>query len=126
MAARLNFKRSDIEAALIDAERATNWRNPYGYGGTPSPGLLFVKDEGIYLMSNGTDTSARETVTYAEGYNPNADEDVWERSRAALGGDDFAERLDGVWIGKVLRATEGCEVLTLVVTAKDLRFEVDA
>lgn len=119
---KLKFNRDKVAAALIDAERATNWREPYGYeaGG---PGLLFVKDEGVYLMSNGTDTSARETVTYAEGYNPKTDEDVWEKSRDAVGGDDFAERLDREFMSEVLRATDGEEFLTMVVSATQIRFQ---
>jgi hypothetical protein len=31
------------------------------------------------------------TVAFAESYDPNKDEEVWERSRQAVGGDDFGE-----------------------------------
>ena len=32
-------------------------------------------------------------VVYALGYDPHKDDDVWERSRRAVGRDDFAESI---------------------------------
>jgi hypothetical protein len=55
-------------------------------------GLWLVKDDGIYLMSNGV--SDRECgEAYAVGFDPKRDQDVWDLSRDAAGGDDFSEFL---------------------------------
>ena len=66
------------------------------------PGLWLVKDDGIYLMSNGhpgfrTDNGERHYVVYAEGYDPRTDPEVWLRSRDAVGGDDFCESIICDW-----------------------------
>ncbi|MCA2999648.1 MAG: DUF3085 domain-containing protein [Rhodocyclaceae bacterium] len=56
--------------------------------------LDFVKDAGIYVMSNGLPslpgTSTRNYVVYAETYGADAD---YDHIRRAAGGDDFAEAL---------------------------------
>ena len=59
-------------------------------GITPQPALWFVKDNGIYIMSNG-EAPDRPDVVYAQGYNPNTDGEVWDKCRDAVGGDDFCE-----------------------------------
>jgi len=71
---------------------------PYGQGPANEPGFWLVKDDGIYIMPAGWDESVGEKaansqhkIVFATGYNPKTDEDVWEKSRAAAGGDDFAE-----------------------------------
>ena len=65
------------------------------------PGLWLVKDQGIYLMSNGLPglllTDRHHYVVYADTYDPRTDGDVWDRSRAAVGGDDFCEFIDREW-----------------------------
>lgn len=66
----------------------------------PAPGLLFVHDQGVYLMSNGlpgdidTDRNKRYVV-YADGCDPDASafDDWYETSRDLVGGDDFVEVL---------------------------------
>lgn len=69
---------------------------------TPAPGLLFVHDQGVYLMSNGrpADTddskpSGSSYVVYAAGCNPHDEQcdDWYETSRDLVGGDDFVEVL---------------------------------
>ncbi|MHB8508926.1 MAG: DUF3085 domain-containing protein [Candidatus Dormibacteria bacterium] len=52
-------------------------------------GLWFVKDEGIYLMSNSF--PKRGGPVYARGYGKHAD---WDKVRAAAGGDDFVEFIE--------------------------------
>ena len=71
----------------------------------PYPALWFVKDDGIYLMSNGdpkldADDGDGHYVVYAKGFDPRKDEDVWDAARDAVGGDDFGESLaiDKAWI----------------------------
>lgn len=60
------------------------------------PGLLFVKDRGVYLMSNGIprDLDAAQSgshVIYAQYCNPDDDEDWYDNSRDLVGGGDFAD-----------------------------------
>lgn len=50
-----------------------------------------VKDDGIYMMVFGP-TAEQNTIAYAIGFNPKTDgDDVWDRARDAVGGDDFGE-----------------------------------
>lgn len=72
------------------------------YGDYTGPGLLWVKDEGTYIMSNGLPRlPIGENVVYAEGYGPDAE---WEDVQDACGGDDFAEFL-GAEINEMIRAS---------------------
>ena len=77
------------------------------------PCLWLVKDEGIYLMSPGIhpgpepgDRSTRAPVAYASGFDPTRDDRmaVWDRARAAVGGDDFAEAVPLEWVDAALAA----------------------
>jgi len=60
------------------------------------PGILLVKDQGIYLMSAGSpgllasENPIRHQVVYATGFGPDANH---EAMCDAVGGDDFSERL---------------------------------
>ena len=66
------------------------------------PALWLVKDQGIYLMSNGTprflldpddtDLYARGRVAYAHGFNPALNTDWYDRL-GILAGDDFSAAL---------------------------------
>ena len=42
-----------------------------------------------YKTPKGKTPKTNNTVIYAVGYNPKTNEDVWEKSRWAVGGDDF-------------------------------------
>jgi hypothetical protein len=60
------------------------------------PGLVFVHDRGVYLMSNGIPrdiegVDSGSHVVYAEHCNPNTDDEWYDNSRELVGGDDFAE-----------------------------------
>lgn len=106
------FKAADLKRLITHARAATDFdmghenmtdaefeslglspptaRTPVG------PGLLFVHDRGIYLMSNGIprDHDAVQSgshVVYAQYCNPHEDEDWYDNSRELVGGDDFAE-----------------------------------
>lgn|SRR5262245_59177422 len=82
------------------------------YGEKQGARVLLVKDEGIYLMSNGlprdlmarpfdpsapppTANDSTSFVAYAMGYDPTKADRmaVWEKCREAVGGDDFSEPL---------------------------------
>jgi hypothetical protein len=64
-----------------------------------APAILLVKDEGIYLMSNGKprdlvsgdQESGRSFCAFAKGFHPD-DEDCWDRTHE-ISGDDFGETL---------------------------------
>ena len=92
---RLVFKNGEaLKRLAVGTEQANKFRIPYSEKHTDKKGFIFVKDDGIYLMNayaGGVPPNELGTVVYADSFNPNTDEDVWERSREAVGGDDFGE-----------------------------------
>ena len=70
--AALVFEGDAVLGLLTHARTASKHVSPYGLTADPGPGLMLVKDGGIYLMSNGeprlpgTDTVNK--VVYACGY----------------------------------------------------------
>lgn len=92
---RCIFKTKDVKRCIKHALKSTDFRMAFSTE-PPQPALLFVHDEGVYLMSNGLPAdqpagAKRSYVAYAEGCNPDIDADCWETSRALVGGDDFGE-----------------------------------
>lgn len=100
----LVFEGIAVLELLIHAKAAPNHTSPYGLTTNPGPGLFLVKDDGIYLMSNGepalpgTDTVNK--VVYAKGFEAlpstvSLEERMarYDKVRDAVGGDDFAELL---------------------------------
>ena len=98
------------------------------------PGLFLVKDEGIYLMSNGepADTikvsapnGSGETdgcrVAYAKGFDPagRGRMDGWNDADAG-GGDDFSEAIGGDMWRKLL--TDETDEIVITLTARNLAF----
>jgi len=95
--------------------------------------LHLVKDEGIYLASNGDpglpasafgqkmDVATRIAVVYAQGYDPTVEDrsDVWDKCREAVGGDDFVENID---LSDLPEMPPGARFLEINVSAK--RFAV--
>ena len=69
------------------------------------PAVLFVHDDGVYLMSNGEPRDlihgmgrngkpqSTSFVAYAKGCNPKKDAEWYDTARALVGGDDFGETL---------------------------------
>ena len=88
------------------------------------PSIHWVKDDGIYLLSSSAERDIVEgnssRVVYAKGYDPRTDEDVWEKARAAVGGDDFVEALPIEWFTPLL-TDASIVTVTLTVTSKDVR-----
>ena len=130
----LIFKGEDLKAIAKDTMNAKEWELPYEslYEDKDEvkqqkaiPSFTLVKDDGIYLMSGNTKTklykNGKNRICYAKGYNPK-EEDVWEKCRYAVGGDDFAEKLvvNLDWI-KILSVMPSG---TLKVEVFDDRFEV--
>ena len=108
--AKLTFEGAEVVAIVRHAAEAGDWEQfyyethdfddkPIPDAPKPRPALIFVHDEGLYLMSNGKPRQManedKRVVVYAKGYDPGKDRmAVWEKARAAVGGDDFAEHLD--------------------------------
>lgn len=98
----LIFAPSDnLKKIFQHTKEAEKWSHPYGWEGIPANmentmNIHFVKDDGIYLMSgahkNLIDPEGGNLVVYAIGFEPGSD-DLWNRSRDAVGGDDFVEPL---------------------------------
>ena len=92
------FKTSELKRCIEHALASTQWRKTYSDEGK-GPGLWFVHDSGVYLMSNGFPIDKREAseddkssyVVYAEGCHPGIDDGSWEYARSLVGGDDFGE-----------------------------------
>lgn len=94
-------------------------------------GLWLVKDRGIYLMSNGDPADMGRwkpgqvtptcRVVYAKTFDPDRDEDVWHRSRDAVGGDDFVEMLPVEMVEPAItEALAGDLVLRLLVSDTEI------
>jgi len=87
----LKFKSSESLKTLAEQTlKTTFFRKPYTNKTTKEKGLWLVKDEGIYLMRAFFSTQKNAPIIYAQGFNPNKDDDVWDKSYLAVGGDDFA------------------------------------
>ena len=70
-------------------------------------GLWLVKDDGVYLMSNGSPALLREegkpnnVVVYASEANPKTSEDCWGSACSIMGGDDCVITLPATMFTKV-------------------------
>lgn len=109
--AKLMFEAAALRELWNHAKEAPDHRQ--GFDGSAEPALLLVKDEGIYLMSNGVPHLPHKRpapngshdidcskVCYAHGFDPTKQDrmDVWDRAREAVGGHDFAEPIGAdVW-----------------------------
>ncbi len=100
--ATITFTGSDALMLLAHAKQSIEHSS--GYLGTekPGPGLLLVKDDGVYLMSNGKPILAREDggpgskVAYAQGLVDalllkGAERERQRHKVRAISGDDFVE-----------------------------------
>lgn len=68
------------------------------------PEIWLVGDQGVYLMHNGIKcerapgaVEGKATLAYAEGMNPDKDEDYYENKRYCFGGDDGVAELPVEW-----------------------------
>lgn len=99
----LRFKGSGVPAIVRHMTEATDWDQGWAERSVkrgrpkPRPQLVFVHDDGLYILSNGKPAQmageGKRFVVYATGYDPRA-AGVWEKARNAVGGDDFAEYLE--------------------------------
>ena len=96
------YHKKDAVAKYDEYDILINADEVIDYSKIP-PQFAFVKDHGVYLMSMAKDAkrdpkSGMHSVIYAEGFNPSVDEDFYEQSRYALGGDDFAIDIPLYWL----------------------------
>jgi len=124
---RLVFDNGEaLRRLAIGTMKAEKFRIPYTDQDTSDKGVLFVKDEGIYLMNayaGGKPPNELGTVVFAESYDPNKDEEVWERSRQAVGGDDFGEFVPLPEI--VLRAIVMRQLNKLIIDMSEESYSVE-
>ena len=124
---RLVFDNGEaLRRLAIGTMKAEKFRIPYTDQDTSDKGVLLVKDEGIYLMNayaGGKPPNELGTVVFAESYDPTKDEDVWERSRQAVGGDDFGEFVPLPEI--VLRAIVMRQLKKLIIDMNEESYSVE-
>ncbi|PSX03947.1 DUF3085 domain-containing protein [Photobacterium angustum] len=79
------------------------------------PKVMLKKDEGLYLMCNVA--GKKSPLAYAEGCNPNTDNDYYDKSREIAGGDDFCEYLP---ISFFFKAVANKRILHLEITSEKI------
>lgn len=74
--------------------------------------VLLVKDEGLYLMVETLRIAdgSRALCAYAEGCDPEADDDWYDNARDAFGGDDGVEQFPPQEIAALIRDGHSLEV----------------
>ena len=133
---KLIFDANTLRPLWKHAREATAHRESCGEH--TGPALLLVKDEGIYLMSNGLPILATQKpapngtgmmdcsqVAYAQGFDPYAEDrmDVWDRAHDAVGGDDFSEPIGAdIWDAILGNPT----IKHVVIDVADDRLEISA
>lgn len=115
------FKSDEVRRCVEHALNSTQWSMGWMEELRPVPGLFFVHDQGVYLMSNGEprDVEGNNSyVAYAEHCNPAVDAEWWDNARELVGGDDFAEVLpvNRDWLVKLGRYEE----LEITVTGSEI------
>lgn len=129
--ARFAFGGAAVLELLTHAKAAPTNVSPYGMTENPGPGLMLVKDDGVYLMSNGEPslpgTETTNKVVYAQGYEAlpataSMEERMarYDKVRDAAGGDDFAEFIPA----KSLTALEAEGSLQIELTEEKMTISV--
>ena len=128
---RLMFDLAALRPIVDHALKAPEHAPTFGQTPPIAPALWLVKDDGIYLMSNGRprqiaddspatgqDQDGQSLVVYAEGFDPKKADPmaVWFAARDAVGGDDFGEPLPAEWFKDAL--DRGERTITLNVTPR--------
>lgn len=99
---KLTFKNSKTLRGIVQHTLdADKYSNPYS--AYPEMETILhidlVKDSGIYIMSGASENyksgkGEGSSVSYAVGYNPKTNQDCYEDSRIAVGGDDFCDPIE--------------------------------
>jgi len=102
---KLVFKGAEVRKLLDDSRKAKERTVPYVgvVKGTPV-GLILVKDDGVYLLSNSNSKETPATtglIAYAKGYDApskldrlDARGEQYDKIRRDVGGDDFGEAVN--------------------------------
>ena len=79
--------------------------------------LTLVGDHGVYLMSFSQKKD--RTIVYAEGCNPDTDDDFYENKRALYGGDDGGDDISSpAELSQIIATSK--KWLTIKLTATEL------
>lgn len=110
----LRFKKSDLQPLIEHAKNAPEHVTDHS-GEQLGPGLFLVKDQGVYLMSNGIPghkraDGERHQVVYAQGLNPETDPDWYDAAHYLCGGDDFGELIPMATIEAALAQGDTLEI----------------
>ena len=127
----LKFKTEDIRKLAEHSMKAIKQQPTYAQQeeATAIPkGLILVKDQGVYLLSNGLyaeDKTPTELglVVYAENCNPETDKDWYDNGQYICGGDDFAEFIDLDWVQYA--QSKKCEYLIIEMTDNTMILRTD-
>ena len=95
---------------------------PYQDKFSEQRGVWMVKDNGIYIM-NAHKRKGGNIVVYADGYNPDLNDDWWEDCRDAVGGDDFAEFIP-LGIRQLMRIINNKDPLYIELTETEIKISV--
>jgi hypothetical protein len=106
---KLTFKvTEELRKIVAHTMAGSAFRIPYSEETVAEPLLWLVHDQGVYLMSARVDrltgTRSAHLVAYAEGCDPEKDEDWWEASRCLVGGDDFGMDIPAQFFAENLAA----------------------
>jgi hypothetical protein len=123
MAASLRFDAALVRKLMAHANRCREWSQSCFATDTPHPQLMLVKDEGIYLMSNGRPgLPDGEHVAFAIGYDPFKTDrmTVWDKAQEAAGSDDFVDYID---VAALEPIPENAEALCIKLYAKSMSIQ---
>lgn len=93
-----------------------------------APSLLLVHDDGVYIMSNGKPMlpdpfrPGRSVVTYALGLGSDADP---SQVLAAVGGDDFSERIATASIREVIGTSKSAKYFVIRLREDTMEFTAE-
>lgn len=119
-----------IEAFQKEHGREPGLEELDAYNPPVPEGVILVKDQGAYLMSNcsfdehpKSENGTSADVAYAKGMKP-ADPNFYDNAREVFGGDDFAMTLPGSFIEAGMRLAQSKNRKTFQLKVSDESFSV--
>lgn len=105
---KLTFKKDEVVSFLSSLPKGAD--------------VALVGDQGVYLMSFAQ--KAPRTIVYAEGCNPNIDEDFYDNKVDAYGGDDGCDRIGTA--GNLLTIANACsKKIQVILSATQIKIQAD-
>ncbi|TIV88152.1 MAG: DUF3085 domain-containing protein [Mesorhizobium sp.] len=116
--------RKVIDQGIADAAANGGFRNPY-YGTRPGegekPGVWFVGDQGVYIMSNGKlAEGAHALVVYSEQCHPDGHPNWWDYKRRHFGADDGIEFIEAERLVPLFDRHRRATHLTIALTEAEI------